>query len=353
MAAETVVDRRLEHQRLRNRMKQRRHKARYVSERQILEQQIEELSLVLAKRSGSPQPEVDESALSWQDVATALSDARLEAVETLEKLQKQHAKLQKTFAGAVSMATTLSRRDNLTMPARHFAFLEATLAADPAARRLGMDWFSQHLYHNTDLMMQYASFSPVGSEANSLTRDCGPDQLDLLSRIQIDYNVPLEAANAALNGRLWSIFRGEVLPFYSEFLDQDLTASIDDKLLYRRMVISAGEANFNVSREFSTPDRIVFVMGSFAHDERQARNETWIPTMIWAVLERRGPTTSRLRMVMYNGPLSVSGRFTTWQEEFAELHAPPEERSIESFGESLQAQTRANVLEKFSTLSLN
>ncbi|OQR87071.1 hypothetical protein ACHHYP_09575 [Achlya hypogyna] len=345
MGADADRERRLEHQRQRNRMKQRRHKARYIGERQDLEDQIHELSSVIENHSVV-------RALSWHDIAIALRDARSTATATLEKLKARHARMQKTYAGAMAMAISLSRRDNLPAPAHQFAYLDATLADDPTARRLGLDWFSQHMYHNTESMVEYAEFAPSGGQADTVMRECGAHHLDMLSRIQIHYDSAFDETYAALKDRLWSIGRGETLPYYSEFLDDEITAAIDPNMHYRRMFIDTNQSNYNVCREFNTDGRVVFVLGNFAHDARHLKNVRFIPSMCWLVLERVSPSATRLRIVMYNGPLAISDRFVPWDEEFDSLPNPRYERTVEGFQRCLREDILPNIQEKVRALSL-
>ncbi|KDO16107.1 hypothetical protein SPRG_18357, partial [Saprolegnia parasitica CBS 223.65] len=78
--------RRLEHVRLRNRLKQQRHKARYVHERDLLRDQVEHMTQLLASWRTHPRL----AMVSWRDTATGLRDAAAEAQATLHELRRQH-----------------------------------------------------------------------------------------------------------------------------------------------------------------------------------------------------------------------------------------------------------------------
>ncbi|OQR96487.1 hypothetical protein THRCLA_07268 [Thraustotheca clavata] len=339
-----MADSKKEHMRLRNRLKQRRHKARYISERDLLENQVRHLQNLL---------ENNMTALSWRDIALALLEAENESKATLEDLQIQHREMQQTMNSALALASTLTCRSNVPSPNRPFAFLNATLAADATARRLGMDWLSQHLYHNTDLMLNYAMFPAVGNDTYTLVRDCSDGLYDVLSRIQINYNRSLEDTFSALKPRLWSILRGETLPFYSEFLDPEITASIDPDMLYRRMVNSPGESVYFVAREFRSTDRIVLVLGNFANDELHAPNKRWTPSLLWAVVERQGPNQTRVRLVMFNGPYVVNNKTLTWEEEFDQFDLFSDEKNLPNYIQTFIESAEPNIQEKMSALSLD
>ncbi|OQR80846.1 hypothetical protein ACHHYP_17116 [Achlya hypogyna] len=337
-----IAERRRLHQLQRNRLKQRRHKARYISERKRLREQIEELSVAVAKRG-------PRTLLSWEDVARGLADAQFEATTTLQELRDKYSKMQATFVGALALATSLSRRSNVSTVAHEFAFSNVALVADRTARRLGMDWFTHHMYHYTDSILDYAGFPSAGRIGDSVVRSIGGDYADAMSRIQIEYDRPLEATYAALKDKIWSIWRGEPMPFYSEFLDHDTTAAIHATALYRRMVISEDESLYYIGREFRTPDRVVFVLGNFAQDAQLPYNARSMPCMFWLVLERSGPQQSRMRYVLYNGPMTQNGRPMTWQEESIVLEGL--NQTYAAYEQSRILEVQPNLVEKMKELT--
>ncbi|KDO25363.1 hypothetical protein SPRG_09188 [Saprolegnia parasitica CBS 223.65] len=109
--------------------------------------------------------------------------------------------------------------------------------------------------------------------------------------------------------------RGDTHPCGTEFLDEELVREIDPRMIYRRTALTADESNYYVCREFVTENRIVFLFGNFNQDALQPENIQWRPRMFWYVLERIGPTETRIKALFYNGPKVVQGRVMTWKED--------------------------------------
>ncbi|KDO25365.1 hypothetical protein SPRG_09190 [Saprolegnia parasitica CBS 223.65] len=288
-----------EHQRLRNRLKQKRHRERHISEREMLQAQILELGQLL-------------TAVSRRGNATAQA--------TLHRLRSEYNATRHVGEAMTAWVASMCTRV-LPLAGTPFGWTKTSLLADPAARKLGLDWFSQHLYHNTDRMAAYAQFPSTGAVVDNVLLDVGNGHLDLVGRIQVEYDLSLLETYDALKGPIWSMMQGETGVYFSEFLDTELTSAISpDKMLYRRNVRSERETNYYVCREFSTDDRIVFTFGNFFQDDRLPENVDWRPRMFWYVLERASPTKTRLRVMLYNAPYLKDGKMVSWQDELLEDH---------------------------------
>ncbi|EQC29863.1 hypothetical protein SDRG_12407 [Saprolegnia diclina VS20] len=194
-----------------------------------------------------------------------------------------------------------------------------TLVADAVGRKVGLDWYSQHLFHNTDRLLQTCAFPSDGSAVAEPIRlwETGAS-LELLACQQHDFARSLEATYYALHDTMWAHLRGDTVANVSEFLDVELTRAIDAKMVYRRNVPLLDEHICYVSREFRGANRIVFVCGNFGHDEKLPRASRWRSRLFWYVLDRVSATRTRLRVVWYNGPQLVDGRIVPWRDEVAE-----------------------------------
>ncbi|KDO22958.1 hypothetical protein SPRG_11805 [Saprolegnia parasitica CBS 223.65] len=305
--------RRLEHVRLRNRLKQQRHKARYVHERDLLRDQVEHMTQLVASWRTHPRL----AMVSWRDTATGLRDAAAEAQAALHELRRKHRIMTDTVRSALTLAASISRQNNVPSLAQDFAWARTTLLEDPTARRLGLDWFTQHMYFNTDRMLARGGFPSQGSFADVLVQDCGNDCVDVFGRVQAEYSVSLEAAYAFLAPRIWSILRGDAMAHTSQELDSDITAAIDPSMVYRRYAVSGDDSRYYAAREFRTPDRIVFLLGNMAQDELQPTSAIWRPRRFWFVLERQGDGRCRMRFMWYNGPYVVQGSAVPWDQHIA------------------------------------
>ncbi|OQR87073.1 hypothetical protein ACHHYP_09570 [Achlya hypogyna] len=305
-------ERRREHVRLRNRLKQQRHKARYINERDLLQDQVAQLTALLA--TWRPHPRL--ATLPWRDVAAGLADAVDEAQTTRAALQRRYAVLQDLMRGALLVGASISRHNNVPTSAMDFAWECMTLATDPTARRLGLDWYTKHMYHNTDMMLERSRFPSDGAVSDVIVDECGNDCVDVFGRVQVNHNVSFEEAYAILAPRINTLLRGDSMAHTSAFLDQQITSEIDPTLVYRRMAVSGDDSRYYVSREFATEGRVVFLLGNLAHDELQPANQTWRPRRFWYVLERHG-TGCRVRFMWYNGPYVVDGQLVPWASHVA------------------------------------
>ncbi|OQS07864.1 hypothetical protein THRCLA_00147 [Thraustotheca clavata] len=326
------VERKREHQLLRNRLKQRRHQKRFISARDELKAQIDELTAVLTSS-------IEHQRLPWKEVVIALNDATKDAEATRDELRRQYNETRLKMVAAMQLTSSLMQ--NPSMPPQSFAWVHTTLAADPIARKLGLDWFTQHMYHNTDRLLDYSNFPAFGDDADVLVRSCGNQCNDYLGRAQIEYPLQLEVAYSLLKERIWNFLRGDNMSYISEMLDTQIVSSIDTKMLYRRMPFSAVDSRYYVAREFIAQDRIVFLFGNFAQDALHPTNKIYRPRLFWFVLERTGKNRCRLRHIAYNGPYVVNDKVQTWLDEVVTHEALTGERlTRKQYQKHLEDSTR-------------
>ncbi|OQS03975.1 hypothetical protein THRCLA_21010 [Thraustotheca clavata] len=90
-----------------------------------------------------------------------------------------------------------------------------------------MDWFTQHLYHNTDRMVQFAKF-PINDKLSNLKVvdvNDGDGEYNVIGRIQNMYDMSLKQTYEALREQIWSTLRGDTKLDVSEILDHDVNSS--------------------------------------------------------------------------------------------------------------------------------
>ncbi|OQR85095.1 hypothetical protein ACHHYP_12286 [Achlya hypogyna] len=337
--------------RLRNRLKQKRHRDRCNAERDTLLEQVAQLSRELHRAAKRPKS-APSTLLSWQAIADALAEEANDAKTAQRVLTAQHKRLMALGRAMGLWVSAVSRRDNL--PAIAEPWSSVALVAEPTARSLGLDWFTRHLYHNTERMVQLSAFPSEGIVKDTLIRDCGDGISDLVGRIQIEYDLPLTAVHTLLAGRIWNEMLGAASSSTSDYLDADLTAKIDPKLIYLRSALSANESNFFAAREFATDDRIVFAVGNFTQDALQPVNTQWRPRMFWYVLESLGLQRTRLRAVLYNGPKIRNGNVVTWQQDtgLMNVQSAPDGLSFTEFQRIVRRHVQPIVDVDYATLSL-
>ncbi|KAF0705626.1 hypothetical protein As57867_006975, partial [Aphanomyces stellatus] len=235
---------------------------------------------------------------------------------SLRTLCQQHAALAETMKRWVVQAchVPISLGES---PARH----KVTLAAHPAARRLGFDWITQQMYYNRDRVL--ALFHDTIDDTN-------PDCLQYVWRWQREIDAPLEVvrdkfARANVDGQMRgsNIWPTTPVPAAAavEALDDEALSSLNARYVHTLWNPHRAPVHF-LSREFNTPDQSVFVAQCIHDDEcfpstRAIRDRSlWYlvhtsSTCVWymvgdrqtlsrLVLDRVGPSTTMLRAVTLN-----------------------------------------------------
>ncbi|KDO25355.1 hypothetical protein SPRG_09180 [Saprolegnia parasitica CBS 223.65] len=262
------VAERLAVQRDRNRRKQQRHRDRNTTERKALKRHIYMLQQYI--RNYKPHAG---TALPWKEVASVFAVASADALSTNSNLRQQCKQLQQLGNILATWAKAVERSQYPPEPTEPFLWRHVMLASDPTARKLGLDWYSQHLYHNTERILQYAQFPTRSNFADNLEVSCGDDLADFLLRMQYDVALPFEDARVRLHASLVDFIRAH---------DVGLTSQVDLKLsLYR--VAAGPRVDYCVSRHYTTADRNVYTFGNLRRDETNGADTShvWRPRMFW------------------------------------------------------------------------
>ncbi|OQR89556.1 hypothetical protein ACHHYP_06217 [Achlya hypogyna] len=306
-----------EHQRLQNRLKQQRFRERFFIERDALQAQLNALQAEVDKLPPKAKRVALTKALPWSEVASVFAESSTEALEEHRTLKTKHRKLVALSKRMSSWVASMSATTTPKQLPQGTVWGQTSLLGDPTGRRLGLDWYSQHLYHNTDRMLAYSEFPAVGSFADTVIFDGQYDSVNVVMRIQHEFDLPLQAVYDGMREPIWSLLRGDTRPYMVEFMNEDIVKSIDANMLYRRTVFNSVESSYYVCREFSSDERIVFVTGNFYRDELLPSNSQWCNRMCWFVLERASATKTRLRTAFFNAPYIVNDRFISWKEDAA------------------------------------
>ncbi|OQR85090.1 hypothetical protein ACHHYP_12292 [Achlya hypogyna] len=192
--------RKKEFERLRNRKKQQRHRERLTAERDALQAEVMRLTHVLTTAARRREAE------TFAVVKAALIALRAKYTATRHTSQTM-----------ITWVTAM-----IPQPGTPMGWSKLTLMADPTTRKLGLDWFTQHMYHNTDRILAYSGLPSAGSVSDAVLVDAVGGHVDIVGRIQTDYALPLEVAYDALRGRIWSMLRGDMSEDLSEFMDTEV-----------------------------------------------------------------------------------------------------------------------------------
>ncbi|OQR85293.1 hypothetical protein ACHHYP_11993 [Achlya hypogyna] len=310
------MDDRTAHQRRRNCIKQKRRRARESLERAELQKLVYALSQCLASRKSAVT-----MALPWKDVAMALKDEAAPVLETNGKIRRQLEYLEVLSNCLMAWAAAAQRTFNVPTSEDPFLWSEYPLPTDRDARRRGLEWLSQHLYHNTDRIHSYCGFPSTSAVFDGPVIDCGDDRVDLLARIQVDIDLPLEVVGEAIADLLWDYVHAKAGFHRIDHLDTDITSAMEAKTSFFRASWHH-RVHYMVAREFPTPDRLVTVCGNFRHNV--CDGESWRPRLFWCTVDRLALGRTRLRLLYYNAPSVLDGRRQTWRDELPECEAMDE-----------------------------
>ncbi|KAF0694735.1 Aste57867_14411 [Aphanomyces stellatus] len=305
------VDRELR-KKILSRRKQQRYRKRILADNeglrehaQDLERELERLkrnALVKKSRADSggdtDSDDLLPKILSWQDVARALMSDRDELLETNAALKQRCLAYREliarlgTWAQGVFGLPTAPRTDIHT-------WRSVTLCADPLLRQEGVEWITQHLYHNTHEMLARYEFPAETAYVSDV--DVGvtdADGFQCIHRFQSDIAYALEDAATALRPNVWKFLMvGALISMDPEQADANA-----DQRLFRHYIASADENVNLVSREFVVDaDHTVFVGEQIEHDEAlPPDNKRQRRRLLWLALDRLAPRRTRLRILFMN-----------------------------------------------------
>ncbi|OQS03974.1 hypothetical protein THRCLA_03743 [Thraustotheca clavata] len=290
------------YQRERSRLKQQRYRRQYLEERSKLLCEVETLARLQSSYSKPIVP------VPWKEIAQCL---KAELNDSMENLKTLRLKCLTLCQVSYIMSTWVKK--TIPMTNEGCTWTEVSLEIDPVSRRLGLDWFTKHLYYNTDRMVNICKFPSESPYIEAAVVDCGNNLINFVGLIQNLYDMPLRDTYAALHSTIWSDVDGKRSSYISQPLDN---AALAPNILYRRLIRCPEESNFYVSREFHSDDRIVFVLGNIAQDATQPPNQRWRPRLFWYILEPFGENQTRLRVIRYNGPYVEKQQLITWQNDY-------------------------------------
>ncbi|OQR98309.1 hypothetical protein ACHHYP_08775 [Achlya hypogyna] len=331
-----------ERRRVYQRHKQRQYRSRESAEVASLKTLVAELELTVARLTDElPTP------LPWADVAAALRD---EATLTTHKNKALKAQLNEYQELVVVMTTWVTKHIPIqkSLPAAAYSWRNATLFANREARKLGFDWITKHLFHNTERMLHDKGFPALGTRDDFAIDMSDPDFFEYTWRHQVAMAVPFEVAVGAFRQFMAHFVSGGV---WSQgmctHLDNDLLQEVSPALSYTRIASSARESINFLSREFDGPQQCVFVCQNIPHDERLPPSEEQCNRRLWIVLDRVGPNETRVRVLYVNshgfdaaGPFDLAREAAYWNYD-GELPTGP--ARLQAFAAHVHSVGRAFI----------
>ncbi|EQC38967.1 hypothetical protein SDRG_03922 [Saprolegnia diclina VS20] len=274
------------------RLKQMHYRSKIAGEITALKAEADMLQEQLARQLLSP----TSRALPWAEVATALDVDNKEKLKKRKMLQLQHASYLHLVANMRAWVTRVLPRAPVDPPWRR-----TYLPLDANTRKLGIDWLTQLLLHNTDAMLAKYKFDALDPHAYSIDfgMSLSPDDLfEYVWRTQKEMQLPMEVVCAGLRRWMKQYTTGSVWADVqsSELLHDDALETVQGATYAHTVRENPTETVNFLTREFHPhPDRVVFVGQNIHHDERVASSVHRRNRMFWYVVDRLGPNTTRFR----------------------------------------------------------
>ncbi|KAF0694281.1 Aste57867_14829 [Aphanomyces stellatus] len=190
-----------------------------------------------------------------------------------------------------------------TWSASNLSLNHIRLHAHLDARRHGLDWLTQIMYHNTDRMLEKYAFPPRSphSRLGDVLLDDTGGLLQYVQRYQVEIPLPLDQVLP----RAVAYFQTGATPEQLEvhykskrYLDVEVTQSLSRHMSYDVVVdlTSYGDAgDTRLCRVFGDDQRFVLVTQNIPEDERLPSKSVDSKSMNWVVVERVGPSRTILR----------------------------------------------------------
>ncbi|KAF0719597.1 Aste57867_926 [Aphanomyces stellatus] len=277
-----------------NCLRQRKHQLAKKDERKRLEKELralqEKLAWISSKRppGGASRTSSNPFAIATQVIRERAKDLRDE-VKNIYKL----ANLLYYWVASQEPQPDIGCRSS---------WVEATLVADPVARRQGYAWLSQKAYHTAISAMPYICRPATESVESMLHTIDGDDGLNIAA-FSIQLNSPV-FANYKHTAKVWF----EMI----QSADADTVVDkVDDKLyFYRGCSSHNGSVTCVVQSVVEEPDRIVMTAVSVMDDEMYplCTHQVQLHGFHWTVLERVTESITLMRQFMLQcTPVTADG----------------------------------------------
>ncbi|RHZ39122.1 hypothetical protein DYB26_013976 [Aphanomyces astaci] len=265
VAVQTALDKKLK-QRLYIRKMMRIYRDEHRQSREHLIKRIHELSAHMAElvRRASAREE-SSTLLSWREVSHAMREGVHVSSGETKRLQNQVD----VYRGLVDhLYRWIASCEHVTVSLSPTApsWRMATLLAEPQSRRLGKEWITRQLYHNTGRMFQNFPLSP--SEELSAIDVTFHEGL-------INISVHRQVTLAASPHQVLDLYRHHLVDVlmadqFGNAPIESLAESTDTTVLHQAVVPQSGEFMSLLGGEFHEgPDKTVFVVQQIVDDETQ------------------------------------------------------------------------------------
>ncbi|KAF0689670.1 Aste57867_18907 [Aphanomyces stellatus] len=261
--------------------------------------------------------------LPWKEVAKALGDATCVGEKDNKYLQQQVQVNRATILALKHWVAT-----SVPSSLRGHTWQNVTLSGHAASRLLGFDWISRHMHHNTDNIFQRCLFPPISSPElvdDFILDTSNMDGLQYIWRDQREVPYSLEIVRDLFaRPHFYAMLGGSHLssagPSSNEDIavvdaDNTMLAKFNGALQYIHSQMSSTVHVHYLAREFTEPNRCVFVARSI-HDDELLHNDTLQRSLMnWFVLDRIGPNRTKLRALTLSTQAFSKDGFISLEDE--------------------------------------
>ncbi|KDO24140.1 hypothetical protein SPRG_10567 [Saprolegnia parasitica CBS 223.65] len=302
--------------RIYNRQKQQIYRQNTLDEIRALQALVPELE---AQLHALQQQQPPSTCLPWRDVALALHDGtQTSHADNSELIAKKSTNrtLLRAMVTWVATQRGLAATPRCTTPSwRH-----VTLLAAPDARKLGVDWITQHVLHNTDRILAQYGLPSTADVPGVLHLEGIQDECMQYTIVdQKTYPASLSAHAAFVRAKLASWLHGNLVGHRDalDLLDTNLVHEVDPRLLYiHSQSVAQGSSHYMLFRECHVSEsRIVFVGQNIHDDEALPKQALTCNRTFWVVLDRCDDGRVTQRMVLQRSQHYTKDGFVSLDEE--------------------------------------
>ncbi|ETV95762.1 hypothetical protein H310_10828 [Aphanomyces invadans] len=273
-----------------NRAKQQEYRLRIKDAIATCQAQVVQLEAELRRVASIPAPCRNRPrvpTLSWQDVAEALADSVDDVLTDYASLVRERDARQELLRQMLSFVEIHHHVGRSALSGTDRNWTNVTLLTHAASRRLGMEWITGHLYHNTERMLARFAFPPPLDAVDDCVVDASDlDCMQYAMRYQREIRAPLDATAALIR----------TLERQGDPIDAHLWPA-DGSARYLR-----GANVYELSREVAgthgTRRRVVFVRQNIHDDATLPSFAVQRNRMSWIVLDEvAGGASTNLRVL--------------------------------------------------------
>ncbi|EQC38970.1 hypothetical protein SDRG_03924 [Saprolegnia diclina VS20] len=281
---------------------QRKWRQKIVAEIAHLREQALSLEAEVQRRKTTTKarPPMDPLTLPWQDVAESLRDESATSVHRNRALKLKHAQYA-TLVSAMARWVQTSSQPLVTAPRTRPTWRHTALLAEPMGRQLGVDWITTMLFHNTERMLDAYGVYGTATSTHMIDYSVNVTEADTFEYVWMTtkhVDMALEHARDLIRMWLYQYATGAMWrKTSSTLLDVELLLPLPRTTYCETHKLEPDEMVRFLSREFRGEHQSIFVGQNIHADECMPMPTTFRNRAFWYVLDRAGPTSTKVQML--------------------------------------------------------